>query len=67
MTSKEVVLVCQATAPSISVNTMVPSRRRVALEPLRLTGRSRLAVQTTVLSAELVNHMASQWALVPRL
>ncbi|KAJ6425392.1 hypothetical protein OIU84_026042 [Salix udensis] len=46
--------------PSTSVRTIAPPRRRETLEPRPLAGLSLLAIQTTVLSLELVNQIENQ-------
>ena len=60
-----VLLVCQTTSSPASTSSMRPSRRRESLDSRSLTGRSRLADQTSFLVGSAVNQMARMKALVP--
>ncbi|XXG75310.1 hypothetical protein AAC387_Pa07g3843 [Persea americana] len=66
-TSVELVSVSQIVKPLKSVRTMLPSWNKEIREPRSFTGRSRFAIQVTVLFAEFVNRTAKQEAFVPSL
>ena len=62
---KAAVLVIQTAIPTELVRISFPSFKTESFEPLPSTGSSRFAIQTTVKTEDLLNHMAKQKALSP--